>query len=104
MQTLYKLFVCLWRVPCRDQEVLSVFAAIIRRLKQSMEAEVPKVLAAVFEPTLQVRIQLLCTWRMPPVVHLLPNIASLPVVTGVIRCYGIAQTRRFLQLCLVHVA
>lgn len=39
---------------CRDQEVLSVFAAIIRRLKQSMEPEVPKVLAAVFEPTLQV--------------------------------------------------
>lgn len=42
-------------VACRDQEVLSVFAAIIRRLKQGMEPEVPKVLAAVFEPTLQVR-------------------------------------------------
>jgi hypothetical protein len=41
-------------MSCRDQEVLSVFAAIIRRLKQSMEPEVPKVLSAVFEPTLQV--------------------------------------------------
>lgn len=36
-----------------------MFAAIIRRLKQSMEPEVPKVLAAVFEPTLQVCV-LLC--------------------------------------------
>lgn len=34
--------------------MLSVFAAIVRRLKQGMEGEVPKVLAAVFEPTLQV--------------------------------------------------
>lgn len=34
--------------------MLSVFAAIVRRLKQAMEPEVPKVLAAVFEPTLQV--------------------------------------------------
>jgi exportin-1 len=33
--------------------VLSVYAAIIRRLRQSLEPEVPKVLAAVFEPTLQ---------------------------------------------------
>lgn len=44
---------------CRESEVLSVFAAIIRRLKQGMESEVPKVLAAVFEPTLQVCV---CEW------------------------------------------
>lgn len=37
-----------------EAEVLSVYAAIVRRLKQAMEPEVPKVLAAVFEPTLQV--------------------------------------------------
>lgn len=41
-------------LPHREAEVLSVFAAIVRRLKQSMEPEVPKVLAASFEPTLQV--------------------------------------------------
>jgi len=42
-------------LACREPEVMSVFAAIVRRLKQAMEPEVPKVLAAVFEPTLQVR-------------------------------------------------
>eukprot|EP00882_Tetradesmus_deserticola_P001199 GHRQ01001297.1.p1 GENE.GHRQ01001297.1~~GHRQ01001297.1.p1 ORF type:complete len:1084 (+),score=646.45 GHRQ01001297.1:232-3483(+) len=36
----------------REAEVLSLFAAIVRKLKALMEPEVPKVLSAVFEPTL----------------------------------------------------
>eukprot|EP00878_Enallax_costatus_P005895 GHUV01006184.1.p1 GENE.GHUV01006184.1~~GHUV01006184.1.p1 ORF type:complete len:956 (+),score=324.49 GHUV01006184.1:1172-4039(+) len=36
----------------REAEVLSLFAAIIRKLKSQMEPEVPQVLQAVFEPTL----------------------------------------------------
>lgn len=39
---------------CRDAEVLSMFAAIINKLKQLVEGEVPKVFEAVFEVTLQV--------------------------------------------------
>jgi hypothetical protein len=45
--------------------VLSVFAAIVRRLKGRMQPEVPKVLTAVFEPTLQVRgvvCVCVCVW------------------------------------------
>eukprot|EP00879_Flechtneria_rotunda_P028493 GHRR01030614.1.p1 GENE.GHRR01030614.1~~GHRR01030614.1.p1 ORF type:complete len:828 (+),score=284.83 GHRR01030614.1:400-2883(+) len=36
----------------REPEVLSLFAAIVKKLKAAMEPEVPKVLTAVFEPTL----------------------------------------------------
>lgn len=38
----------------RDAEVLSVFAAIINKLKALIEEAVPKVFEAVFEVTLQV--------------------------------------------------
>lgn len=38
---------------CRDAEVLSVFAAIISKLRESMAAEVPRIFEAVFECTLQ---------------------------------------------------
>jgi hypothetical protein len=38
----------------RDAEVLSLFAAIINKLKGLIEAEVPRVFEAVFEVTLQV--------------------------------------------------
>jgi hypothetical protein len=55
-----------------------VFAAIIRRLKQAMEPEVPKVLSAVFEPTLQVRMQLLCNRRMWLVAQPPHNLAPSP--------------------------
>ncbi|KAK9807779.1 hypothetical protein WJX72_008954 [[Myrmecia] bisecta] len=37
----------------RDAEVLSLFAAIINKLKEQMEAEVPRIFEAVFECTLQ---------------------------------------------------
>ncbi|KAK9862358.1 hypothetical protein WJX84_007629 [Apatococcus fuscideae] len=37
----------------RDAEVLSLFAALINKLKQRMEAEVPQIFEAVFECTLQ---------------------------------------------------
>ena len=40
-------------MPCRDAEVLSMFAMIINRLREKMEAEVPRVFSAVFECTLQ---------------------------------------------------
>jgi hypothetical protein len=63
---------------CRESEVLSVFAAIIRRLKQGMESEVPKVLAAVFEPTLQVRA---CEWCSTSHVCLTTSL-NLVTVTG----------------------
>ena len=38
---------------CRDAEVLSLFAAIINKLKERMVAEVPKIFEAVFQVTLQ---------------------------------------------------
>lgn len=41
---------CLCR---RDAEVLSVFAAIISKLREAMAAEVPRIFEAVFECTLQ---------------------------------------------------
>ena len=37
----------------RDAEVLSLFAAIINKLRSMMEAEVPRLFEAVFECTLQ---------------------------------------------------
>ena len=43
--------------PCacarRDAEVLSLFAAIISKLREAMGAEVPRIFEAVFECTLQ---------------------------------------------------
>ncbi len=42
-------------LPRRDAEVLSMFAAIINKLRVLIEAEVPRVFEAVFEVTLQVR-------------------------------------------------
>ena len=38
---------------CRDAEVLSLFAAIISKLREAMGAEVPRIFEAVFECTLQ---------------------------------------------------
>ena len=38
---------------CRDAEVLSLFAAIINKLKDRMQKEVPKIFEAVFQVTLQ---------------------------------------------------
>ena len=38
---------------CRDAEVLSLFAAIINKLKERMQKEVPKIFEAVFQVTLQ---------------------------------------------------
>lgn len=38
---------------CRDAEVLSLFAAIINKLKDRMVSEVPKIFEAVFQVTLQ---------------------------------------------------
>lgn len=38
---------------CRDAEVLSLFSALINKLKQRMESEVPQIFEAVFECTLQ---------------------------------------------------
>lgn len=40
-------------VVCRDAEVLSLFAAIINKLKDRMQKEVPKIFEAVFQVTLQ---------------------------------------------------
>lgn len=40
-------------VMCRDAEVLSLFAAIINKLKDRMQKEVPKIFEAVFQVTLQ---------------------------------------------------
>ena len=37
----------------RDAEVLSLFAAIISKLREGIEAEVPRIFEAVFERTLQ---------------------------------------------------
>ena len=37
----------------REGEVLSMFAVIINRLRDKMEAEVPRIFEAVFECTLQ---------------------------------------------------
>lgn len=37
----------------RDAEVLSLFAAIINKLKDRMQQEVPKIFEAVFQVTLQ---------------------------------------------------
>ena len=37
----------------RDAEVLSLFAAIISKLREAMGAEVPRIFEAVFECTLQ---------------------------------------------------
>ena len=38
---------------CRDAEVLSLFAAIINKLKDRMAKEVPTIFEAVFQVTLQ---------------------------------------------------
>ena len=38
---------------CRDAEVLSLFAAIITKLRELMAPEVPRVFEAIFECTLQ---------------------------------------------------
>ncbi len=38
---------------CRDAEVLSLFAAIINKLKERMAKEVPTIFEAVFQVTLQ---------------------------------------------------
>lgn len=38
---------------CRDAEVLSLFAAIINKLRDRMQKEVPKIFEAVFQVTLQ---------------------------------------------------
>lgn len=38
-----------------DAEVMSMFAALINKLKGAMEGEVPRVFEAVFEVTLQAR-------------------------------------------------
>ena len=45
----------LWHLVfvCRDAEVLSLFAAIINKLKDRMQKEVPKIFEAVFQVTLQ---------------------------------------------------
>ena len=40
-------------VMVRDAEVLSLFAAIINKLKERMVSEVPKIFEAVFQVTLQ---------------------------------------------------
>ena len=40
-------------VLCRDAEVLSLFAAIITKLRELMAPEVPRVFEAIFECTLQ---------------------------------------------------
>lgn len=40
-------------MECRDAEVLSLFAAIINKLKDRMQQEVPKIFEAVFQVTLQ---------------------------------------------------
>ena len=40
-------------MACRDAEVLSLFAAIINKLKDRMQQEVPKIFEAVFQVTLQ---------------------------------------------------
>ncbi len=58
MDTLLQLFSLLQQFNslkpwCRDAEVLSVFAAIISKLREAMAAEVPRIFEAVFECTLQ---------------------------------------------------
>ena len=40
-------------IACRDAEVLSLFAAIITKLRELMAPEVPRVFEAIFECTLQ---------------------------------------------------
>lgn len=40
-------------LTCRDAEVLSLFAAIITKLRELMAPEVPRVFEAIFECTLQ---------------------------------------------------
>ena len=37
---------------CRDAEVLSLFAAIINKLREKVQNEVPRIFEAVFECTL----------------------------------------------------
>jgi len=37
---------------CRDAEVLSLFAAIINKLREKVQKEVPRIFEAVFECTL----------------------------------------------------
>lgn len=47
------LFTLVAAMACRDAEVLSLFAAIINKLKERMVNEVPKIFEAVFQVTLQ---------------------------------------------------
>ena len=44
---------CLSLAACRDAEVLSLFAAIIAKLREAMADKVPVIFEAVFECTLQ---------------------------------------------------
>ena len=44
---------CSFACARRDAEVLSLFAAIISKLREAMGAEVPRIFEAVFECTLQ---------------------------------------------------
>jgi exportin-1 len=51
--SLFKGIIRVLLSPCRDAEVLSLFAAIITKLRELMAPEVPRVFEAIFECTLQ---------------------------------------------------
>ena len=60
----------------RDAEVLSLFAAIINKLKDRMQKEVPKIFEAVFQVTLQMitkdfSVSSILFWAF---VHMLPYV------------------------------
>ena len=63
--------------PCnRDAEVLSLFAAIINKLREKIQGEVPRVFEAVFECTLTMITKNfeVCCARPWPCIHL-PDIS-----------------------------
>lgn len=61
-------------VICREAEVLSLFAAIINKLRESMQSEMPRVFEAVFECTLTMitrnfEVRTICPTTCPLHVH-----------------------------------
>lgn len=75
---------------CRDAEVLSLFAAIITKLRELMAPEVPRVFEAIFECTLQM---------------ITKNFAVGPCLLPYITCCMLPEAvcPGFLSLAFLHV-
>ena len=87
---------------CRDAEVLSLFAAIINKLKDRMQKEVPKIFEAVFQVTLQM-ITKDFSVRSPPLwayAHMSPTVRR--ICAALLMRHPICKALRHEVACLAH--